>query len=179
MVVEEKKLSSEEIYSGHIIKVYKDEVSLAEGKTSIREVVRHKGATAILAVDEKGDAYFVEQFRYPVAMPVFEAPAGKIDAGETPLECAKRELLEECGPLAEKWTDFGPMFSTPGFCDEVIHLFMAQNLCQSTQNLDEDEFLDVIKMPLAKALERLRKGEIPDSKTQILILRGCDILGIK
>ena len=178
MVVPEKTKKSTEIFNGHVVKVYKDEVLLGE-KEAFREVVRHKGATAILAVDENKNAFFVEQFRYPINSAVFEAPAGKIDPGEVPLDCAKRELLEECGLLAEKWTDFGPMFSTPGFCDEVIHLFMAENLCQSTQNLDEDEFLDVIKIPLAKALEKLRKGEIPDSKTQILILRGCDVLSIK
>ena len=115
MVVTEKKINSTEIYDGHILKVYKDDVSL-DGKPAIREVVRHKGAAAILAIDEHGDAFFVEQFRYPVNMPLFEVPAGKIDPGETPLECAKRELLEECGLSAKKWTELGPMFSSPGFC---------------------------------------------------------------
>lgn len=179
MVVTEKKISSAEIYDGHIIKVFRDEVSLEEKGSALREVVRHKGAAAILAVNEHGEAYFVEQFRYPVGKALFEAPAGKIDEGEAPIECAKRELLEECGVVAEKWTELGPMLSSPGFCDEVIHLYLAEGLSQSNPNPDEDEFLDIMKLPLCEVLGRLRKGEIPDAKTQILILRGCDILGIR
>ena len=178
MVVPEKQKNSAEIYSGHIIKVYRDEVLLGE-KEAVREVVRHKGATAILAVDENKNAFFVEQFRYPINSSVFEAPAGKIDPGEVPLDCAKRELLEECGVSAEKWSYLGPMYSTPGFCDEVIHLFFAENLSESEPNPDEDEFLNIIKLPLPEVLEKVRKGKIPDSKTQILVLRVCDILGIK
>lgn len=178
MVVTENKIDSELVFDGHIMKVFRDEVSL-EGKKAFREVVRHKGAAAILAVDEKGEAYFVEQFRYPIGKALFEAPAGKIDGGEIPLECAKRELLEECGVFAEKWTEFGPMLSSPGFCDEAIYLFMAEELSCSNPNPDEDEFLDIIKMPLTEALERLRKGQIADAKTQVLILRAADVLGIK
>lgn len=178
MVVTEKKINSSEIYDGHIIKVFKDEVSLEGAGNALREVVRHKGAAAILAVNEKGEAYFVEQFRYPVNKALFEAPAGKIDEGESPIECAKRELLEECGVSAKKWTELGPMLSSPGFCDEAIYLFLAENLSESNPNPDEDEFLDIIKLPLSEAKNRLRNGGIPDAKTQILILRGCDILGI-
>lgn len=178
MVVTEKKINSAEIYNGHIIKVFKDDVSLEGAGNAIREVVRHKGATAILAVNEKNEAYFVEQFRYPVGKVLFEAPAGKIDEGEEPFECAKRELLEECGITAKKWTELGPMLSSPGFCDEVIYLYLAKELSESAPNPDEDEFLDIIKLPLTEVRERLRKGEIPDAKTQILILRACDILGI-
>ena len=178
MVVPEKTKKSTEVFNGHIMKVYKDEVLLGE-KEAFREVVRHKGAAAILAVDKNGEAFFVEQFRYPVNAPLFEVPAGKIDPGEIPLECARRELMEECGVSAEKWTELGPMFSSPGFCDEVIHLFLAENLSESNPNPDEDEFLDIIKLPLSEVLERVRRGEIPDAKTQILVLRVCDILGIK
>lgn len=175
MVVAEKKTNSSLIYDGHIIKVFRDEVSL-EGNPAVREVVRHKGAAAILAIDEKGKAFFVEQFRYPIDKALFEAPAGKIDEGETPVECAKRELLEECGVTAEKWTELGPMLSSPGFCDEVIYLFLAEKLSFANPNPDEDEFLDIIKIPLSEALARLRKGEIADAKTQVLILRCADIL---
>ncbi|MBQ3530699.1 MAG: NUDIX hydrolase [Oscillospiraceae bacterium] len=178
MIVEEKKISSEEKFNGYIMNVFKDEVSL-NGKKAFREVVRHKGATAVLAVDKNKEGFFVEQFRYPVGKPLFEAPAGKIDPGEEPLACAKRELYEECGVLAEKWTELGPMFSSPGFCDEVIHLFLAEDLSESEPNPDEDEFLDIIKLPVSEVLERVRKGEIPDAKTQILVLRVCDLLGIK
>ncbi len=175
MVVTEKKINSAVMYDGHIVKVYKDDVSL-NGKPAIREVVRHKGASAVLAFDDHGEGYFVEQFRYPVNMPLFEVPAGKIDDGETPLECAKRELAEECGITAEKWTELGPMFSSPGFCDEAIYLFVAEELSESAPNPDEDEFLDVIKIPLSEAYKRLCEGKIPDAKTQILILRGMEII---
>ncbi len=174
MVVKEERTNSAEIYNGHIIKVFKDEVSL-ENKKAVREVVRHQGAAAVLALDGEGNAFFVEQFRYPVGKALFEAPAGKIDPGETPLECAKRELFEECGLTAKKWTELGPMYSSPGFCDEVIYLFAAEALSQSAPNPDEDEFLDIIKMPLEEAYSRLAEGKIPDAKTQILILRGKEM----
>ncbi len=179
MVVPEKKIDSALIYDGYIVKVFKDSVSLGDAGNSTREVVRHKGAAAVLAVDEKGFAYFVEQFRYPIDKPLFEVPAGKIDEGETPLECAKRELFEECGLTAEKWTDLGPMLSSPGFCDEVIHLFLAEKISEDAPNPDEDEFLDIIKLPLSEVLENLRKNLIQDAKTQVLVLRGCDILNIR
>lgn len=175
MVVTEKRTDSSLVYDGQIIKVFKDKVSL-EGKPAVREVVRHKGAAAILAVNENGEAFFVEQFRYPMEKPLLEASAGKIDEGENPIECAKRELMEECGISAEKWTELGPMFSSPGFCDEIIYLFLAEELSYSVPNPDEDEFLDVIKMPLSEALCRVRRGEIPDAKTQVLILRCADII---
>ncbi len=175
MVIEEKKVNSEEIYLGYIIKVYKDNITIEE-RPAIREVVRHQGATAILALDEENSAYFVEQYRYPVGKPLFEVPAGKIDPGEEPLTCAKRELAEECGITAENWEYLGPMLSSPGFCDEVIHLYIATNLSFGDTNPDEDEFLDIIKMPLEKALEKLKNCEIPDAKTQILILRAATLI---
>lgn len=178
MIVKEEKIRSEEIFSGHVIKVFRDEISLGDAGNSFREVVRHAGASAVLAVDEKNEAFFVEQFRYPVGKAVFEAPAGKIDPSESPFECAKRELFEECGIKAEKWTDFGPMLSSPGFCDEAIHLFMAEGLSVSEPDPDEGEFLDIIRIPLAEALSNLRAGLISDAKTQVLILRCCDKLGI-
>ena len=87
--------------------------------------------------------------------------------------------MEECGVSAKKWTALGPMLSSPGFCDEVIHLFLAEELSESEANPDEGEFLDVLKLPVKEVLEKIRKGEIPDSKTQILVLRVCDILGIR
>ena len=179
MIVCEEKKSSTEVYSGKIIKVFKDEVSIGNEKSALREVVRHKGACAVLAVDENNYAYFVEQFRYPVGMTLFEVPAGKIDPNEKPLECAKRELLEECGIRAEKWTELGPMLTSPGFCDEAIYLFIAQELSEFSPNPDEDEFLDIKKLPLKAVLDEIREGKIPDAKTQTLVLRGCDILNIK
>lgn len=173
----EKTLSSEEIFSGKVINVVRDTVLLENGASSVREVVRHRGAAAIMAVDEAGRGFFVRQFRYAVGQALLEVPAGKIDEGETPLCCAKRELSEECGVAAEKWTELGPFVSSPGFCDEVIWLFLAENLSAAKQSLDDDEFLDVIKIPLSEAKELVLKNAVPDGKTQALVLKAAEIFG--
>lgn len=170
----EKTLGSSVVYGGKIIKVLRDEVLLENGAESVREVVRHKGAVAVLAVDGDGSVYFVRQFRYPVGRELLEVPAGKLEAGENLLECAKRELLEECGVAAESWTELGPIYTSPGFCDEVIWLFLAKKLSPVGQCLDEDEFLDVVKMPFAEALKKAEAGAFTDGKTQLILLRCKD-----
>lgn len=171
----EKTLDSNIVYDGKIIKVLRDEALLENGKTAFREVVRHKGAVAVLAVDENGDAFFVKQFRYPVGQELLEVPAGKLEAGEIPLECAKRELAEECGVTAAHWTELGPIYTSPGFCDEAIWLFFASKLSCTAQQLDEDEFLDIVKLPYAEALQKAKSGFFRDGKTQLLVLR-CENL---
>ncbi len=173
----EKTLDSKTIYDGKIIKVLCDQALLEDGSLAVREVVRHKGAVAVLAVDGDGSTFFVKQFRYPFGQVLLEAPAGKLEAEENPLACAKRELREECGIAAEKWTELGPFFSSPGFCDEVIWLFLAENISEVGQSLDEDEFLDVIKLPLKGAVDMVLKGAIPDGKTQALVLRAENLIG--
>ncbi len=171
----EKTLDSETIYDGKIINVVRDTVILENGGSSVREVVHHKGAAAVMAIDNAGRAFFVRQFRYAVGRTLFEVPAGKLDPDELPLDCAKRELSEECGIAAEKWTELGPFISSPGFCDEVIWLFLAEDLYKTRQNLDEDEFLDVVQMPLSEAKELVLKGAVPDGKTQALVLKAAEI----
>lgn len=168
----EETIDSEEIYNGKILRLIKDKVLLENGKTALREVIRHCGAAAVLPFDGEGNAYFVEQFRYPVGQKLFEVPAGKIDLGETPLECAKRELAEECGLFAEEWVELGPVFTSPGFCDEAIWLFSAKKLSETTASPDEDEFLNVVKIPFSEAVKMVRSGKIPDLKTQALVLRA-------
>ena len=170
----EKTLGSSVVYDGKIIKVLRDEVLLENGAESVREVVRHKGAVAVLAVDGDGSVYFVRQFRYPVGRELLEVPAGKLKAGENPLECATRELFEECGVAAESWTELGPIYTSPGFCDEVIWLFFAKELSPVGQCLDEDEFLDVVKMPFAEVLQKAEAGAFTDGKTQLILLRCKD-----
>ncbi len=167
----EKTLDSAVVYDGKIIKVLRDEALLENGAAAVREVVRHKGAVAVLAADDSGEVFLVRQFRYPIGQELLEAPAGKLEAGEIPLECAKRELLEECGVAAESWTELGPIFTSPGFCDEAIWLFLAKKLSQQGQHLDADEFLDVEKMPFAEAAAKARAGFFRDGKTALLILR--------
>ena len=172
----EKTLDSALVYDGKIIKVLRDEALLENGAAAVREVVRHKGAVAVLAVDEGGSAYFVRQFRYPIGQELLEAPAGKLEAGENPLDCAKRELLEECGVAAEGWIELGPIYTSPGFCDEAIWLFLARGLSQKAPSPDEDEFLDIVKMPYAEALQKAQTGFFRDGKTQLLVLRCAEML---
>lgn len=172
----EKTLDSALVYDGKIIKVLRDEALLENGAAAVREVVRHKGAVAVLAVDEGGSAFFVRQFRYPIGQELLEAPAGKLEAGENPLDCAKRELLEECGVAAEGWIELGPIYTSPGFCDEAIWLFLARGLSQKTPSPDEDEFLDIVKMPYAEALQKAQTGFFRDGKTQLLVLRCAEML---
>ncbi len=172
----EKTLDSALVYDGKIIKVLRDEALLENGAAAVREVVRHKGAVAVLAVDEGGSAYFVRQFRYPIGQELLEAPAGKLEAGENPLDCAKRELLEECGVAAKGWTELGPIYTSPGFCDEAIWLFLARGISQKAPSPDEDEFLDIVKMPYAEALQKAQTGFFRDGKTQLLVLRCAEML---
>lgn len=172
----EKTLDSAVVYDGKIIKVLRDEALLENGAAAVREVVRHKGAVAVLAVDEGGSAFFVRQFRYPIGQELLEVPAGKLEAGENPLDCAKRELLEECGVAAEDWTELGPIYTSPGFCDEAIWLFLARGLSQKAPSPDEDEFLDIVKMPYAEALQKAQTGFFRDGKTQLLVLRCAEML---
>ncbi len=172
----EKTLDSALVYDGKIIKVLRDEALLENGAAAVREVVRHKGAVAVLAVDESGSAFFVRQFRYPIGQELLEAPAGKLEAGENPLDCAKRELLEECGVAAEGWIELGPIYTSPGFCDEAIWLFLASGLSQKAPSPDEDEFLDIVKMPYAEALQKAQTGFFRDGKTQLLVLRCAEML---
>ena len=169
----EKTLDSDMVYDGKIIKVYRDDALLPNGMTAHREVVHHIGAVAVLAIDKDENAYFVNQYRYPVQKELFEVPAGKMELGEIPLECAKRELKEECGVEAEKWTELGPIYTTPGFTDEIIWLFVAEELSEVNQQLDDDEFLNVEKLPLKDVFDKVVKGTVPDAKTQILVLRGA------
>lgn len=172
----EKTLDSALVYDGKIIKVLRDEALLENGAAAVREVVRHKGAVAVLAVDEGGSAFFVRQFRYPIGQELLEVPAGKLEAGENPLDCAKRELLEECGVAAEGWTELDPIYTSPGFCDEAIWLFLASGLSQKAPSPDEDEFLDIVKMPYAEALQKAQTGFFRDGKTQLLVLRCAEML---
>lgn len=172
----EKTLDSALVYDGKIIKVLRDEALLENGAAAVREVVRHKGAVAVLAVDEGGSAFFVRQFRYPIGQELLEAPAGKLEAGENPLDCAKRELLEECGVAAEGWIELGPIYTSPGFCDEAIWLFLASGLSQKAPSPDEDEFLDIVKMPYTEALQKAQTGFFRDGKTQLLVLRCAEML---
>ncbi|HAS79250.1 MAG TPA: ADP-ribose pyrophosphatase [Ruminococcus sp.] len=171
MHLKEECISSKEIFNGKIFKIKVDDVKLENGKTSIREVVHHNGGVCILPLTDKNEVIFVKQFRYPYMETVLELPAGKLEAGEEHYSAGKRELLEETGCTCKKYQYLGKLYPSPGYVDEIIHLYLAQELEFSEQHLDDDEFLDIIKIPLEKAVEMVMSGEIYDSKTQVCILK--------
>lgn len=168
----EKQVSSEYIYEGRIIKLRRDTALLPNGEEATREVVEHNGGVCVAALTERDEVLFVRQFRYPYGEVVTEIPAGKRDsAAEDPLECGRRELKEETGAVAESFIPLGRLYPTPGYCGEIIWMYAAVGLKYGEQSLDEDEFLNVVKIPLDKAVEKIMSGEITDAKTQAAILK--------
>lgn len=162
----EQNVSSEHVFDGIILHIDHLTNRLPNGKLAKREVARHIGAAAVLPVDVEGNVYLVRQFRAPVDRVLMEIPAGKLDyKGEDHLEAAKRELMEETGLTAGKWTHLNDMLSTVGFCDECISLYMAQELTAGDSSPDDDEFLGVVRMPLEEAVEMVMRNEINDAKT--------------
>lgn len=172
MNLDEKTVKSETVYEGRVINLIKDTVTLPNGDTATREVVTHRGGVGVIAEDENGNILFVKQFRYPYKEVVLEIPAGKRDSlDEDPLECGKRELKEETGATAKNFYSLGSLYPTPGYCGEIIWIFAAKGLEMGNQHLDSDEFLNVEKIPLEKAVEMVLEDKIKDSKTQIAILK--------
>lgn len=173
MNLEEKTLQRNIIYTGRVIRMRQDTALLPDGKTAGREVVEHPGGVCVAAVDEKDNLLLVKQFRYPYKEELLEIPAGKRDkAGDDdPLTCGKRELKEETGYTAKEYISLGELYPTPGYCDEVIYMFAARNLTQGEKCPDEDEFLDLVRIPFEQAVEMVLSGEIKDAKTQTAILK--------
>ena len=167
----ETKLESEKIFEGRILHIEKDKLRLEDGSQAFREVVRHPGGVCVLALTEEEEILFVRQFRYPHQTVTLELPAGKLEYGEDPETCGKRELLEECGCTAEEFTYLGKLFPTPAYCSEVIRMYLAKGLHYGEQNLDQDEFLDVEKIPFDEAVRLILSDAVPDSKTQIAVLK--------
>lgn len=172
----EKTLSKDYKYNGKIINMRVDEAELENGKTAIREVVEHSGGVCVAALDEENCLLMVKQFRYPYGEVLLEIPAGKRERGEEPLECGKRELEEETGYTAGKYTDLGKLYPTPAYVDEVIYMYYAENLSKTRQHLDDDEFLKVERIPFDDALKMVMNGEIRDAKTQVAILKLKELI---
>lgn len=168
----EKTLNSQMVFDGRIVKVYKDDVELADGHKSFREVVRHSGGVVIIAFKDKNTILLVKQYRYPIAKTVLELPAGKLEKGEDPFEAAKRELEEETGYCANKWTDLGYINTSPGFSDERLYLYLAQDLEFTQCRPDEGEIIQAIEYKYEDVLEMINNGEINDAKTICGIMRA-------
>ncbi|MCQ2450969.1 MAG: NUDIX hydrolase, partial [Clostridia bacterium] len=172
MNLEEKTVKSETLFNGNVIDLVLDTVTLPNGETATREVVKHRGGVCVIAEDNDGNILLVKQFRYPYKEVVLEIPAGKRDTvDEDPLECGKRELREETGAIAKNFYPLGKLYPSPGYCGEIIWIFAATGLTFGKQDLDSDEFLNVERIPLEKLVEMVLNGEIPDAKTQTAILK--------
>ena len=172
----EKTLISKEIFDGHVIHVTHDTVELENGSTALREVVGHPGGVCVAALTEEQELLFVRQFRYPYKEVVLELPAGKLEKGSTPLENGKRELMEETGAVGYSYISLGQVYPSPGYTDEIIHLYACRVKEQSENRPDEGEFLNVEKIPLKKAAEMVLNNQVFDAKTQIAVLKTAMLI---
>ncbi|MDF9407315.1 NUDIX hydrolase [Pelotomaculum isophthalicicum JI] len=161
----EEILLTKRIYEGNNVNLRVDTISLPGGRTAIREVVEHSGAVAIVPVNEKGEILLVRQYRHAVGKSLLEIPAGKLEPGESMTDCAGRELLEETGYEAASLHRLISFFSTPGFTNEMLHLFLATGLTYVGQKPDDDEDIDLVIMPFERAIELVWEGEICDAKS--------------
>ena len=169
----EERVSSQEIFDGAIVHLYKDTVTLPNGNPATREVIRHIGAVAVVPVADDGKVIVERQFRYPLDQVITEIPAGKLDSfTEDRLAAAKRELEEETGYTADTWTALGDFHPTAAYCDEKITLYLATGLHQGERHLDEDEFLNVMAVPMEELVADIMAGRITDGKTQTAILKA-------
>jgi len=168
--LEEKTLSSAYIYQGKIINLRHDKVKLPDDRETIREIVEHPGAVAILALTEKKEIVMIRQFRKPADEVLWELPAGTLEEGENLVSCARRELEEETGYYPRKIKKLITFFSTPGFCNEKLTLFLAEDLEKKNKNEDADEFIEVELIKPNEALRLVKENVIKDAKTIIGIL---------
>ena len=165
--LEEKTLSTEHIFTGKVISLQVDNVELPNGKTSKREIIKHPGAVAVIAVTDNDKIIMVEQYRKALERTIVEIPAGKLERGEKPEICAARELEEETGFVSNKMERLISFYTSPGFADELVHVFLATGLKkkENAATTDEDEFVNLIEVTLEEALALLKNQKIHDAKT--------------
>ena len=158
-------INSQEVFKGKVFTIERDTITLPDGRTAVRETVRHNGASAMIAVDDEGKIIFVRQYRHPAGKETLEIPAGTLEKGEDPYECAVRELEEETGCKCEKMEYLMKFYSSIGFCSEILYIYIATGLKKGNMNQDDDEFIENERYTLDEALKKIESGEICDSKT--------------
>lgn len=176
MILNEKTVSKEYIYNGKIINLRKDSVLLPDGRAATREVIEHPGGVGVISVDDRMNVTLVRQYRYPYSEATLEIPAGKKEPGEEPLTCGKRELKEEAGITADEFRALGEIYPTPGYTNEIIHIYLATGLHKGDNQPDEGEFVDLVTISLQELVTLVMRGDIPDAKTQIAALKAAKLL---
>ena len=172
MELTEKTIREELVYKGRVFNVYSNTVTLPDGREAPREFIEHNGGVCILPVLDNGDVILVKQFRYGIRNTLIEIPAGKLEKGENHRECGLRELKEEIGATPSEFVYLGECLPTTAYLFERIHMYLAKGLSFSEQHLDEDEFLEIIKIPFEELLEKVVSGEIKDAKTQVAVMKA-------
>ena len=172
----ETTLESTRLLNGRFLKIERETVRLPDGRTSYRELIHHPGAAAMVALFDDGSVVLERQWRHPCRRAFWEIPAGKIDPDENKLACAQRELEEECGLRAARWDSLGLIHNAIGYSDETLEIFLARDIESVAQRLDEGEFLELVRVPLAQAIEMTYDGRITDVKTIIGLDRARRLL---
>ena len=165
-----EQTESQSIFRGAVFEVVRDRLREENGFEIVREIVRHSGGAGCLPLFDDGRIALVKQYRHPARRELLEIPAGKIESGETPLACATRELEQEIGFRAGRIEALAEFYSTPGFCEERLYVYLATDLQPVEQNLDHDEFVEVVYLPFTEAVIMAERGEFEDSKTIIALL---------
>ncbi len=176
MSLEEKTIASETKFEGRIITVRVEDVKLPNGEVGYREFVDHPGGVGIVAITDDNKVLMVKQYRKAVEKEILEIPAGKLEKGEDPLECGKRELEEETGYKAKEFVSLGYLYPSPGFANEATHLYLAWNLEKGKVNPDEDEFLDIFEISIEEIYSSIMKNEINDAKTVIGFFKAMEYI---
>jgi len=172
----EKQIESKTVYEGLIVKIKRDVAELQNGAKVQREVVEHPGGVGIVPVTADKKILMVRQYRYPMGETLLEIPAGKLDNGEDPLECAVRELSEETGCTAGRFIDLGATYPSPGFCRETLYIYLALDLQPGRMHLDENELLSVEAIPINELIDMIMANKLPDAKSIIGILKAAEYL---